>query len=120
MVSGADGSLQMTTFEDAETGGESLFKDLMATYQGPGMGAALLPVCPLGCAHWSSWYSGTRLCTGKACMWRRCPREHARFLSGEQAWQGVECPAVGFSWRQELCSVVLALKGPLWPLQALR
>ena len=52
-------------------------------------------------------------------MWRGCPREHARFLSGKQVWQGVECPAVGFSWWQELCSMVLALKGPSRPLQVL-
>ena len=45
--------------------------------------------------------------------------EHARLLSGEQVWQGVECPAVGFSWCQELCSMVLALKGPSRPLQVL-
>ena len=53
-------------------------------------------------------------------MWRGCPREHARFLSGEQVWQGVECPAAGFSERQELCAMVLTLKGPSRPLQALK
>ena len=43
----------MTSFEDTETGGESLFKDLMATYQGAGHPGCCPPystpsgLCPL-------------------------------------------------------------------------
>ena len=110
----------MTSFEDAETGGESLFKDLMATYQGAGHPGCCPPYStPSGLCPLERLVFGTRLCAGKVRMWRGCPREHARLLSGEQVWQGVECPAVGFSWCQELCSMVLALKGPSQPLQVL-